>query len=513
MNLLTKIIWKFEPRAILLPYRSGNANLTKDSEPFKSRTQIQLYCDNAFIKLNANTWMKLFLAHDKPKSDYEDDELFQGSIQEADLWFHLDKIQAKSASSIGWLLGSTPDSCNINDMKLAHQSHPGLGIECEPRTQAIRLYPGKNNIPVAQQVKAVHIYVATSNVTPARRLYNRVFGSSNAGGYPMGQVLRFVPDISDPRHLASMQTRAKVIRMMSKQKHLLASSVNIPTSTIAGLHVYNEEVGHTLCEILMNLRLGEDLDIPLFLSVEERLWGAAGYQVIFTVRKDRINEANSVIPLLCVIIEAKFGASSRQWFTEEARLTSEGFYWDEAEQQVKQLEDPTNADDDDFSIASNDSYVANLTAVLNLGDLKDIEGGSVLNFDLDFVFNDSAPPNQYGDQGSVKTFRDICEPKSHQGAAAPDKSPTSTVSAATSLKTATPDTLSGTNIDTANNTQVTQDSTITDPANTGSMEQMMANHPDLVRQFLSNNPQLFQPQQPASNSTASPTDTGVGGRL
>jgi hypothetical protein len=80
----------------------------------------------------------------------------------------------------------------------------------------------------------------------------------------MGQVMRYIPDASDPSYPVSMQTRAKVIRMMSKQKHLLASIATLPTSTIAGLHVFDEEVGYTLCEILMGLRLGEDKEIPIF---------------------------------------------------------------------------------------------------------------------------------------------------------------------------------------------------------------------------------------------------------
>jgi hypothetical protein len=98
--------------------------------------------------------------------------------------------------------------------------------------------------------------------------------------------------------------------------------------------------------------------------------------------------------------------SSCQWFTDDARLTSEGFYWDVTDEQLKQTDDMTEAaDDDNFSLDSDDSYVANLTATLKLGDLEDIaENGSVFNFDIDFVLNSAAPSNQYGDQGSVKTF-------------------------------------------------------------------------------------------------------------
>jgi hypothetical protein len=508
---LFKIIWKFDPRAVVLAYRgSGTTTLNKDSPALSSRSQLQLYADNVFVKQDANTWMKVQIAHDKSRLEFEEDEGFQGSVQEADLWFHPDKVQARSTASIGWLLGSTPDSCNIIDMKASHEAHPDLGIECEPRPQNIRLYPGKNTIPAEQQVKAIHIYVALENVPRARRRYGLCYGSRNRNlaNVPDKQLFKFIPECSDPKFPISMSHRSAVIRMMSKQKHLLLSTVIIPTSTIAGLHVFIDEVGFTLCHILMCLRLG-DQSIPLFLSVTERLWGAAGYQVIFTVKKDRLNEANSLIPLLSVLIEAKFGSDARQWFTEEARITSEGFYWDEDEQQIKQSEDASTAmDDDNFSIDSNDSYVNNLTAALNLGDMEETTQGGVFNFDIDFVFDDIAPPNQYGDNGSVKTFRDVCEQKSRQerlddeaagDTRAPIDSPPSTQKRFPPVsKDSKPSA-----IDT-NSTHATPASTLTeDLPSSGTLEQMMANNPNLVHQFLLNNPQLFQP---ASNSTVSPTD-------
>ena len=110
-----------------------------------------------------------------------------------------------------------------------------------------------------------------------RKCYNKVFGSKNSGGYPSGQVLRFIPEISDPQYPVSPAMRAKVIKMMSKENSFLNSVVTIPTTTITGLHVYNDDIGHSLCQILMGLWIGADKEAPLFLSVEERLWGAAGY--------------------------------------------------------------------------------------------------------------------------------------------------------------------------------------------------------------------------------------------
>jgi hypothetical protein len=74
--------------------------------------------------------------------------------------------------------------------------------------------------------------------------------------------------------------------------------------------------------------------------------------------------------------------------------------------------------------------------------------------------------------------------------------------------------LAGTDIDTADSTEATQASTLTDPANMSALQQMMTNHPALVQQFLTNNPQFFKAPTPSSPSNASPPNTqgGFGGR-
>jgi hypothetical protein len=209
----------------------------------------------------------------------------------------------------------------------------------------------------------------------------------------------------------------------------------------------------------------------------------------------------------------KFGSAARQWFTEEARITSEGFYWNEDEQQIKQSEDASTAmDDDNFSIDSNDSYVNSLTAALNLSDMEETTQGGVFNFDIDFVFDDIAPPNQYGDNGIIKTFRDVCEQKLHQerlekeAAAVAVATRVSIDSLPSTQKCFTPfsndSKPSAIDTSSANSTHATPASTLTeDIPSPGTLKQMMANNPNLVHQFLLNNPQLFQP---ASNSTVSP---------
>ncbi len=166
-------------------------------------------------------------------------------------------------------------------------------------------------------------------------------------------------------------------------------------------------------------------------------------------------------------------------------------------------------DDEDFSLSSNDSYVTNLTAALNLGDLETpTEGnGGVFDFDLDFVFDDAAPVNQYGDNGSVKTFRDACEQKSR------DQRNAEALAKAANIKPAAkapPASITDTTSTTTDTTKGTPSSLTEETPSNASLEQLMVNNPDLVQQFLLNNPQLF-PQTPPTSSTVSPT-TGVDGQ-
>jgi hypothetical protein len=58
----------------------------------------------------------------------------------------------------GWMLGGIPETANLNDMKEACKSHPLLkAFQIEARTQVIRMYAGRQDIPRHLQVKAIYI--------------------------------------------------------------------------------------------------------------------------------------------------------------------------------------------------------------------------------------------------------------------------------------------------------------------------------------------------------------------
>ena len=61
-------------------------------------------------------------------------------------------------------------------------------------------------------------------------------------------------------------------------------------------------------------------------------------------------------------------------------------------------------DNDDFSIASNDDYINEITEAMHLGDF--LSGD--FDFDIKFMLDEPTTKNQYGDAGSVQTFKSTC---------------------------------------------------------------------------------------------------------
>jgi hypothetical protein len=66
------------------------------------------------------------------------------------------------------------------------------------------------------------------------------------------------------------------------------------------------EIGFSLCQILMAIKSTTDPDMGLFIAIDE-VFQNGGYDVIFTAHKDRFEEANSLVPMLYILLEAKYG--------------------------------------------------------------------------------------------------------------------------------------------------------------------------------------------------------------
>jgi hypothetical protein len=250
------------------------------------------------------------------------------------------------------LLGGIPETANLNDMKAACENHRLLkDFQIEARSQVIRVFAGRQNTPLHLQVKAIHIIGDNRQTTKGRKAFNNVFGSRNDSGYPQQRVMRFVPNIADNQFPATQGRVKDVVKMMGKQKKIMKDAKTIYTDTICSLHLYVPQIGYTLCQIIMSMRSATDPGTQLFMAVDERTYGS--YVVTFTVHKDRMAEATSLIPLLNIVMEAKFGARIWEWFTDTAKDSSQGYVYDAIAGRLKNRDEEDNNESSIESDAEN----------------------------------------------------------------------------------------------------------------------------------------------------------------
>jgi hypothetical protein len=494
-----------DKKAIIHPWDSSGSDLSKKSDKVKSKQQARRYVNNSmFVRQGFETKFRIRVSHDVLPS------LMELNSNEGLIIEH-DHIQEKERTCIGFLVGANPDAANLEDMRASHENHSvlfGLKVLCEDRT--INLSSADQKIPFKLRTQAIHIIVGAKQAVDARDRYNRVFGSRKEGGYPQGMKLRFVPDVADARFPVTPNTRMKAVKMMSKQKAFMANTKVVHTDTIAGLHTVLEKVGsYSLCQILMAIRSRDDAAMGLFIAIDEQHADGA-YTTAFTVHNDRYEEAIGLIPLFCIIYEAKFGIAARQWFTEESKVVDLKYKWDAVEGQVV----PLVPEDDDvgFDLDSDDEYCTAMADLLNIDTSGDAKKG--FDFNIDYLIEEVSPSkNQYGDSGSVKTFRDECiELPTTDMDEEDDESISGTLEKPTP-RSSSPDsiTIQADNATQATST-LTEDTTAVDIAT--SLEQMMMKHPELAQSlwaknsaFLSRAPQLND----NSKSAAVSPNEGVDG--
>ena len=397
-NLILDHILDKDKKAIIHQWQGkGGGKLHKNSSPLLNRIQVKKYCNGLFLRQGFPVVFRIRVSHDAHPSKLIVDDVNEG--------LHLvkDHIQELDQTIIGYLVGSSPAAANLRDMQESHENHPTLhGLKLEARVQAIKLTSGKNLIPWELQVRAIHIIVGESQANLARDKYNQVFGSRNVGGYPQAVNMRFVPDISDSCFPVTLSTRVKAIKMLAKQKAFLASTKQISTNTIACLHLPNAKVGYTLCQVLMSIRSVDNPELGLFISIDDEL-SERGYEVTFTVHNDRFTEANSLVPLLCILLEARFSIPIHElgWFTDDAKRVVTKYMWNKDQDCVVLIH--PEEEDDDLGFDSDDEYMQSICNIFNIDREKESHG---FEFDMNFVIEDEfSPKNQYGDSGSVKTFR------------------------------------------------------------------------------------------------------------
>ena len=123
-------------------------------------------------------------------------------------------------------------------------------------------------------------------------------------------------------------------------------------------------------------------ELGLFISIDEEIIKQS-YNVTFTSHVDRESEAKLLVPLLCLILEAKFGYRIWEWFANDAKKASSQWRWDQELSSFVPLISTMSSDQDDgLDIDIDDEYT------MSMCDLHNVDttvSGDGFEFDLAFV--------------------------------------------------------------------------------------------------------------------------------
>jgi hypothetical protein len=360
---LLKKLWQLDPDVILHQWNDINAVPLKRSSTLPTnKTAASSFINGAFLRQGQCAWVRILMGHNKSVDTFSDPAVKEW-FRDRDMNFYKEKLQAKVTCKAGWLLGSNGSCLNPRDLEAALEMVPELqGIPIEIRIEAIRIEKGK-----ASGVKAAHVLTPWDKALKCRIAMNMIYSKKSKNGHPLGKDMRFIPNIMDTRFITTDKTKMQIKKSISKQKYFLTKTQSATSYTIIGLDYVEPTIGSSLREILMGLRSNSDPEKNLFINVDEHIFTPT---VTFLFHDDRTQEAMTAIPALPVILEAKLGTKIWNWFSEEAKELSAGYYWD-AVNGLKSTEDDrmttllgdwgaewgSDDDDDERSMASSVSRI------------------------------------------------------------------------------------------------------------------------------------------------------------
>jgi hypothetical protein len=314
-------LWTLDPKLVIFPWKQG----IEDSKPIQKdkafpscRDAFADFTERIFLKKGENVWVRLHVGHNKSLAALKDDRMID-HFRQKDMLAYKDTLQVKITAKAGWLLGSHATVLNPRDLEAVLAQLPEMsGLPVEIRTEWISLEKGDK-----LGIKAAHILCAWDSTLECRRALNAIYGKDMVE-YPLGRNMRFIPNISDKRFLISDTTREKVVQSVTKQRlftNLVSSDVS---HIISNLDYRDKTIGMTLREALMQMRSKKSPARNLFLAVDMS-WNESFVSFLFM--KEHTAEVSAMLPALPLFFEHKLGATAWNWFKEDARKLTEGYWW------------------------------------------------------------------------------------------------------------------------------------------------------------------------------------------
>jgi len=126
-------------------------------------------------------------------------------------------------------------------------------------------------------VRDIHVEVDKNCVDTIKPILYRIYGHESTGPFPNCVKMRLVPEITP---LMGPSSKAKAEKLRNCQANFVKYSVKASTWELATLDYIDNTLGHSLCHMLMSIRVRNRPHIGLFHSGDPQ-WQGNGHVVTF----------------------------------------------------------------------------------------------------------------------------------------------------------------------------------------------------------------------------------------
>ena len=321
----------FDPKVQFAPWESVSRTppIAHYSDLVPRPSDLEKFFPRIFFKEEGFTWYSgARIIHSIPMPDLKKD-MIRWMKQEGHGMFER-MLQVENTSEIGWLVYST---WQMEANVLAQAIEEFINIKIGLRWKQISM-GSREKLSPDQQVKALHIEVASENRTIAQKALLSTYGRRNTGNYPNGIRLRFAL----PLHSAhNLNAKAKLERLRARQQVWLSTYEKGFSWEITQL---DHPVGRklpTLRQSLLSIMSKTNPAFPLFHSIDRSNYREAG--VCFQFLPEFANEARMAISNLVPMMKHAYGENVLQLFSTSAIERMEGCQWDPEKEMVIGLYD------------------------------------------------------------------------------------------------------------------------------------------------------------------------------
>ena len=316
----------FDPKVQIAPWYENTQTppLVHAMDITPRPSELEKYFPRIFFKEEGFTWYSgARIIHSISMQDLRKD-MVRWMKQEGHGMFAR-MLQVADTAEVGWLVYST---WQMETDVLAQAIEDVINIPIGLRWKQISM-GNREKLSLDQQVKALHIEVASENRSIAQRALLATYGRRNTGAYPNGIRMRFAL----PLHTAhNLNAKAKLERLRARQQVWTKTYEKGFSWEITQLDYPVGKKLPTLRQTLLSIMAKTNPAFPLFHSIDRSNYKESG--VCFQFLPEFANEARMTISNLVPMMKHSYGENVLKLFSAEAVERMDGCTWDPEKEMV-----------------------------------------------------------------------------------------------------------------------------------------------------------------------------------